>query len=96
MVKLQVREAAEARGIRNATQLKKAAGISSGAAARLWKGDAETVSLKTLDSLCDALGCKLADLLVRMEEQKQLKQAKARWENEGGAVQHEPDFINLV
>jgi len=87
MVKLQVREAAEARGIKNAAQLKKAAGISSGAAARLWKGVAETVSLKTLDSLCAALGCKLADLLVRMEEQKQLKQANARWENEGGAVQ---------
>ena len=79
MVKLQVRVVAEARGIKNAAQLKKAAGISSGAAARLWKGNAETVSPRTLDSLCRALGCQLADLLVRLEEQKQLEQANARW-----------------
>lgn len=86
MVKLQVREVAEARGIKTAAQLKKAAGISSGAAARLWKGNAETVSLQTLESLCRALDCQLTDLLVRLEEQKQFKRASTRWENEGGAV----------
>lgn len=86
MVKLQVREAAEARGITTASQLQKATGISTETAKQLWKGETETVSLKTLDSLCDALGCKLADVLVRTEEQAQLRRAKARWENEGGAV----------
>lgn len=86
MVKLQVREAAAACGIATPSQLQKATGLSREMANRLWKGDTDMLSLKTLDSLCDALGCKLADLLVRTEEQEQLKRAKARWENEGGAV----------
>ncbi len=76
-----------ARGITTASQLQKLTGISRGTATRLWSGNTETVSLKTLDKLCAGLGCKLADLLVRAEEQEQLKRAKARWENEGGAIQ---------
>ena len=86
MVKLRVREAAEAGGIKNASQLAKVAGISLATAVQLWENETEVVSLETLDGLCDALGCKLSDLLVRTQEQEQLKRATARWENEGGAV----------
>ena len=86
MVKLGVREAAEAAGIKNASQLSKVAGISLATAAQLWENEAEVVSLETLDGLCDSLGCKLSDLLVRTQEQEQLRRATSRWENEGGAV----------
>lgn len=86
MVKLRVREAAEAGGIKSASQLSNLAGISPDTAVQLWENEAEVVSLETLDGLCDSLGCKLSDLLVRTQEQEQLKRATARWENEGGAV----------
>ncbi|MDQ3472143.1 MAG: helix-turn-helix transcriptional regulator [Acidobacteriota bacterium] len=86
MLKLRVREAAKAGGIKNASQLSKVAGISPATAVQLWENEAEVVSLETLDGLCDSLGSKLSDLLVRTQEQEQLKRATARWENEGGAV----------
>lgn len=70
MVRLTIKEAARTRGIRNAYQLQKAMNIHPGMAARLWKGEMEMVALKTLDHLCDALGCGLSDLLVRIPNKK--------------------------
>lgn len=70
MVKLTIREAAEARGIENAYQLQKAMDVKPGMAARLWKAETEMVALKTLDRLCDALDCELTDLLVRVPNKK--------------------------
>lgn len=73
MVKLTIREAAEARGITTAYQLQKAMGVQPGMAARLWKGEPEMIALKTLDRLCKALECGLTDLLVRIPEKKSSK-----------------------
>ncbi|OLE54578.1 MAG: hypothetical protein AUG51_07795 [Acidobacteria bacterium 13_1_20CM_3_53_8] len=70
MVKLTIREAAEARGITNAYQLQKAMDVKPGMAARLWKGETEMIALKTLDRLCEALGCELTDLLVRVSNRR--------------------------
>lgn len=46
------------------------AGVQPGMAARLWKGEMEMIALKTLDSLCEALGCEFTDLLVRTPERR--------------------------
>jgi DNA-binding Xre family transcriptional regulator len=70
MVRLKIREAAEARGITTAYQLQKAMGVQPGMAARLWKGELEMIALKTLDRLCDAIGCELSDLLVRQSDKR--------------------------
>ncbi len=70
MVKLRIREAAEARGVTTAYQLQKRMGVQPGMAARLWKGDLEMIALKTLDRLCVALDCELADLLMRVPDKK--------------------------
>jgi putative transcriptional regulator len=57
MVKLQIREAAEKRGITTAYQLQKAAGFHPGHAARLWEGELKMIGLDTIDALCRALKC---------------------------------------
>ena len=73
MVTLRIREAAEERGITTAYQLQKAMEVQPGMAARLWRGDMKMVGLDTLDRLCDAIGCELGDLLVRVPEKKTAK-----------------------
>jgi len=73
MVTLRIREAAEARGITTAYQLQKAMGLQPGMAARLWRGEMKMIGLDTLDRLCDAIGCELDDLLVRVPEKKTAK-----------------------
>ncbi len=73
MVTLRIREAAEERGITTAYQLQKAMEVQPGMAARLWRGELKMIGLDTLDRLCDAIGCELCDLLVRMPEKKAAK-----------------------
>jgi DNA-binding Xre family transcriptional regulator len=57
MIKLQIREAAEKRGITTAYQLQKAAGFHPGHAARLWEGELKMIGLDTINALCRALKC---------------------------------------
>lgn len=73
MVTLRIREAAEANGITTAYQLQKAMKVQPGMAARLWRGDLKMIGLDTLDRLCDAIGCELSDLLVRVSDKKAAK-----------------------
>lgn len=57
MIRLYVREYAEDHGITSAYQLKKAMGISTSEAQRLWKGEMKMIALKTLNLLCETFAC---------------------------------------
>jgi DNA-binding Xre family transcriptional regulator len=65
MVKLQIRQIAEQRGIKTAYGLQMAMNIPPGTAARLWRGDMSMIGLQTVDALCEALECEPGDLLTR-------------------------------
>ncbi|HZS44948.1 MAG TPA: helix-turn-helix transcriptional regulator [Blastocatellia bacterium] len=70
MIRLRIREAAKAKGIETAYQLQKIADLHPGHAARLWKGDLTQIGLNTLESLCEALDCDPADLIVRVNAKR--------------------------
>jgi DNA-binding Xre family transcriptional regulator len=70
MIKLKIREMAEVRGIKNAYQLQKAMDVPPGMAARLWRSNMRMIGLDTIDSLCEALDCEPADLIVRVVDSK--------------------------
>lgn len=74
MVKLTIRQAAESRGLTTAYQLQKKLDVAPGTAARLWRGDLEMIALKTLDFVCERLGCELSEIISR--ENGQLMPAK--------------------
>jgi DNA-binding Xre family transcriptional regulator len=54
-LKLQVQEIARRQGIENAAQLSKLTGIGLPSSYQLWKGTAKSISLKTLNTLCNRL-----------------------------------------
>lgn len=54
-LKLQVQEIARRQGIENAAQLSKLTGIGLPSSYQLWKGTAQSVSFKTLNTLCNKL-----------------------------------------
>jgi DNA-binding Xre family transcriptional regulator len=62
MIKTRIRELVDAKGIGTAYQLQKAAGLSPSMAARLYRDDVEMFALRTIESLCGALGCAPGDL----------------------------------
>lgn len=74
MVKLTIKEAAEARGVTTAYQLQKLMGFQPAMAARLWKGDMKLIGLSTLDTICEKLDCDLSEIISR--ENKKPKLAK--------------------
>lgn len=67
MIKVRIKEIAEERGIKNAHRLELAAALSPAAAARLWKGEIEKISMETLDRLCRTLNCKIGELFIYEE-----------------------------
>lgn len=52
---LNVKDVAEARGIKNAAQLAQACDIHLKTAYQLWRGEARMIALDTLENLCKAL-----------------------------------------
>lgn len=64
-VRLNVREASQARGVENPFQLSKRAEIGYALAHKLWNAQSSQVSLATMAKLCDVLDCEPGDLLVR-------------------------------
>jgi DNA-binding Xre family transcriptional regulator len=54
-LKLMVQEIARRQGIENAAQLSKLTGIGLPSSYHLWKGTAKSISLKTLNTLCNKL-----------------------------------------
>ena len=55
MIRLAVREVAEARGIKNAKQLGEAAGLHYKSAYAIWNGASKLIGLETIDKLCKTL-----------------------------------------
>jgi DNA-binding Xre family transcriptional regulator len=78
MITLCVRDIAERKGITTAYQLQKVAQLHPGHAAKLWKGRLEMIGLKTMNTLCEALGCEPGDLFSRVRDGKRLGTRKRR------------------
>jgi DNA-binding Xre family transcriptional regulator len=55
MIKLTVKEVAQAKGFENASALAAATGIHPTSMYRIWSGKATRLDLATLDKLCDVL-----------------------------------------
>lgn len=64
MIKTRIQELAKKNGIETAYQLQKVVSLSPSMASRLFKDDVEMIALRTIESLCDALKCKPADLFI--------------------------------
>lgn len=54
-LKLMVQEIARRQGIENAAQLSKLTGLGLPSSYQIWKGTAQSISLKTLNTLCNKL-----------------------------------------
>lgn len=83
MIKIRIREAAEAKDLKNAHRLQLAADLSPAVAARLWRGEVEKISIETLNRLCVALDCQPGDLFVyepdlRAKRQREMSAARLR------------------
>jgi len=81
MVRLIVREVAEARGVKDATDLARRTGLAYGTAYRLWQGEVggegnRSVGILTLHRVAKALGVKAGDLYVE-EDWRTLQLATA-------------------
>jgi DNA-binding Xre family transcriptional regulator len=63
-IKVNIREIAEKRGIKNPYQLQKKAGLAPSNAVKLYNNNIVQISIETLAKLCEALKCKPNDLLV--------------------------------
>lgn len=66
MIRVQIQEMAQKRGIETAYQLQKLLDVSPTLAARLWKGEFTQIGLMTIDRLCRELRCQ-PDKLLRYE-----------------------------
>lgn len=77
MIKVLIREAAEARGIENPTQLANLMGCAPTIIWRYWEKK-QIPGLPMVDRVCEALNCDLKDVLVRVaNKRKNPKAAKA-------------------
>lgn len=63
MIKVAIKEVAEKRGITSSYQLMKALNIPPSQASKWFNNDLESISMRTLDRLCQSLRCKPNDLL---------------------------------
>ena len=64
MIKVQIAEVAQKRGITTAYQLQKALDVPPAMAAKLWKGQFKMIGLDTMDRLCKLLKCKPHQIFV--------------------------------
>ncbi len=62
MIRIKIKNVAEAREFKNAHRLQLAAELSPQVAQRLWRGEVEKISMATLNRLCRALECQPGDL----------------------------------
>jgi DNA-binding Xre family transcriptional regulator len=73
MVELKVRELAEAKEIKNPLTLSQVSGLAYATCHKIWNDPPVMIGLETLDRLCEALDCELADLLVRTSSKSKSK-----------------------
>lgn len=69
MIKIQIAEVAQSKGIKSAYALQKALDISPTVAARLWKGDFDKIGIGTLDKLCETLKCQPSRLFQHIKNE---------------------------
>lgn len=69
MIKIQIAEVAQTKGIKSAYALQKALDVSPTVAARLWKGDFDKIGIGTLDKLCETLKCQPSRLLQYVKDE---------------------------
>lgn len=67
MIKNKVAEVAVRKGLKNAYELKRDAGLSPTVAYALWNGEARAVSFETLDKLCALFKCQPGLLFERQD-----------------------------
>lgn len=68
-LEVRVKDVALAKGIRNASELQRKAGLTYPQTARIWQGgEMEQVSLRALAAIAKALGVSAKDLLVETPE----------------------------
>lgn len=63
MIKITIKKAAKNAGITSSYQLQKKTGFDVSMAARLWRGEWTRIDVKTLNTLCNSLGCTPDDIL---------------------------------
>ncbi|MGH9762733.1 MAG: helix-turn-helix domain-containing protein [Blastocatellia bacterium] len=59
---MRIREAAEKRKITSSYQLMNLVGVRPSVAAQWWRGDISSLSVASINKLCEALKCKPGDL----------------------------------
>lgn len=64
MIRIKIKEVAEAKDFKNAHRLQLAAELAPHVAQRVWRGEVEKISMETLNRICRALGCQPGDLFV--------------------------------
>ncbi len=64
VIKIRIREVAEAKGITTAYQLQKLTGVQATVAAKWYKNDLKSIAFDSLDLLCKKLDCKPQDLIA--------------------------------
>lgn len=69
MIEVRIQQAARRRGLNNSHQLSLSIGVSRMVGSRLWEGKQEP-KLSTLDKICEAWGCELSELIVRVPDKK--------------------------
>ncbi len=68
-LEVRIREIAQSKGVRNASELQRKAGLTYPQTARLWQGGEITeVNLRALVAIAKALGVSAKDLLVETGE----------------------------
>ncbi|MGH9822154.1 MAG: helix-turn-helix domain-containing protein [Blastocatellia bacterium] len=70
MIKLNVREVAEAKGFANASALASATGVHRTSMYRIWDGAATRLDLETLDRLCEVLKVPAGMLLTHIPKRE--------------------------
>lgn len=69
MITITVKRAAIARGVKTPAELARLMGVSDAVAGRLWNGG-HNATLETINSVCGALKCDLADVVRYTPQQR--------------------------
>ena len=77
MIKVTIKRAAKRRGLKNAYQFGQRIGVANMVASRIWENK-QPPKLKTLDKICNAWGCDLAELLVHKLDKTNGKPARPK------------------
>lgn len=67
IIRLKIREVAEAKGVENAAQLSRRANVAQSAAYNLWNGVTTDPGLRTLAAIAQALDVRVCDLFEELE-----------------------------